>query len=248
MTVKLNRKQVLAISRLDFTGLGHSQRLDLIAKALGMRNQATMMSVLKTQKSEEHVNDTKHADEPLMTSDADDLISQLLAGRLGPTLSRRLNLFVAPTWVDQEAFALRLASRMLAETYVAPTVMVIRDEDSARKAARLSQHGPVFGCMHGGDAKSGVIRLRSFGVDTDENPVLGNVSILRDATADPGYVSICMFPMHTSGEDLKAFRAKTEKVAGGLFDRTGIVLQGGLSGTGRSQTFDKPLKTHSLSP
>lgn len=47
----LTRRNVSAIARLDFTGLGHSQRIDAIGKALGFETGAALMSVLKAAES-----------------------------------------------------------------------------------------------------------------------------------------------------------------------------------------------------
>lgn len=48
MSHTLTRRNVSAIAKLDFSGLGHAQRLEAIARAIGYETAASLMSTLKT--------------------------------------------------------------------------------------------------------------------------------------------------------------------------------------------------------
>lgn len=206
MTLKINRKQVLAISKIDFTGLGHSQRLDLIAKALGLKNQATLMTLLKA----EGERSKSGMREP--PSGADTLFSELIATKtFRETLSFGLHLFVSSTELNPESLALRFADK-LATSRSTPEVIIVRDEESAKRAVDLSRTGPVFACIHGGDAKAGIDRLHAFGVDTRADPVLMSVSVAR-RERNPDKVSLRTLPTSPF-----AFSAETDFVRGGDLD------------------------------
>lgn len=49
MSHKLTRRNISAIAKLDFSGLGHSQRVDVIAKALGYEAGGALMATLKSE-------------------------------------------------------------------------------------------------------------------------------------------------------------------------------------------------------
>lgn len=51
MTHTLTRRNISAIAKLDLSALGHSQRIDAIAKALGYEAAAALMATLKTSES-----------------------------------------------------------------------------------------------------------------------------------------------------------------------------------------------------
>jgi hypothetical protein len=52
MSVTLTRRNVSAIAKLDFQGQGHAQRIDMLAKALGYKTGAALMSTLKAAEAE----------------------------------------------------------------------------------------------------------------------------------------------------------------------------------------------------
>lgn len=52
MSITLTRKRVSALAKLDFSGKSHCQRVDMIAAALGAKNQASLMATLKIQEKE----------------------------------------------------------------------------------------------------------------------------------------------------------------------------------------------------
>lgn len=47
MSHALTRRNISAIAKLDFTGLGHAQRIEAIAKAIGFETAAALMGCLK---------------------------------------------------------------------------------------------------------------------------------------------------------------------------------------------------------
>ena len=51
MSHPLTRRNVSAIAKLDFTGLGHAQRLEAIARALGYETAAALMGRIKSEEA-----------------------------------------------------------------------------------------------------------------------------------------------------------------------------------------------------
>lgn len=51
MSHPFTRRNVTAIAKLDFNGLGHAQRVEAIARALGYETAAALMGVLKSEEA-----------------------------------------------------------------------------------------------------------------------------------------------------------------------------------------------------
>lgn len=66
MSIMLTRKRVSALAKLDFSGKSHCQRVDMIAAALGAKNQASLMAVLKAQEDTAHEPLPGVTDKPAM--------------------------------------------------------------------------------------------------------------------------------------------------------------------------------------
>lgn len=175
MDISVNRAQVIALSKLEFSGSGHLKRLDMIANAFGYRNQATMMAVLgrEVQKPVEKTGSYGDDVATFVASIADRLKRKgAIIFVTGPTNGGKTHIMneIADAIRDQIGSSAFIDTDML------------HDERGGREVARLASRGGIILRDIHGSLRGGLWRawlLSSFSKDV-RDLTIGTVHTTRD--------------------------------------------------------------------
>lgn len=189
MTITINRKQVLALTKIDLTGLGHLQKLNAIARAFGLRNQSTMMSLLKTQ------------DQPPATPEGMYDIASLVEEIATSIIARQGVLILAgPSYIPLEDIADGLQSTFRKDE-VEAEIISIRDRSSAHQAINLGRTRMVIGHLHSQNIHSVARRLLAADINAlDAGQTVCGIAAMR-ALNPPYHQHTLVETVNVHGQD-----------------------------------------------